>query len=322
MATLDDGVLNLQRFVASLATSTEALGKISDFVKTLDHGLDALDNEAGAEGGGLNEHLGEAATALESGESDARQALTDLTHAATAGEQTIGGARDKVEHAAADVQEKAQAVMTAVEEANGTLSNEGFQALGHTLDQAEHDLQNEAQEEDQALQELDTAVQGFAGEAQGAWGEAEGALDEATHHLADGESSVESEATDGVQAFETLGGEIESFCTSLEGELEVIYDALTSGVDAQGHEWNEGVQNLAQQAAAFLESGEQHRLAQPASMVDEDALKPLSQEYATVGALLDVAVATAGELEPLSEELGKSQTVVAQVDELMSALSG
>jgi len=320
MATLDDGVLNLQRFVASLVTATEALGKIGDFVKALDNGLNELDHEGAA--AGLDDHLGEMSTALDGGEAEARQALTDLIHAVASEEQTIGAARDKVEHAASDVQEKARAVMTDVEGAHDTLSSEGFQPLAHTLDQAEQDLQSEAQEEDQALQDLDTAVQGFASEAQSAWSEADTALDGATHHLGEGQSSVESEATEGVHAFETLGGEIESFCTSLEGELEVIYGALTSGTDAQGHEWDQGVQNLAQQAVTFLEGGQQERVVQPAAMVADEAMKPLSQEYATVGAVLDVAVAAAGELEPLSGELAKSQTVVAQVDELMNALAG
>lgn len=322
MATLDEGVVNLQRFVASLALATEALGKIDGSVQELEKGFTTLAGEVQAEGGGLNDHLGEMATALEQGEDEAGQALTDLTHAASEGEQTVGAARDTVEHTASDLEEKVQTLETELDEAHTALVAEGFEALGHTLDQVEQDLQHETQEEVQALEGLASAVHTLEADVQASFTAVESAIDEAAHDLADARSGVEAEADQGVHDLEAAGGEMESSCSSLEGELEVIYAALTSGADGQGHDWEQAVQHVGQEAAAFVEAGQEQRVDRPAQALEDDGVVPLTTEYAAVGVLLDAAAPAAAELEPLSEELVKSQTVVAQVDELMNALSG
>ncbi len=54
MATLDDGVTNLQRFVASLAMATSALEKSGEHFKESGQRFAQLEDEAGDEGDGLN----------------------------------------------------------------------------------------------------------------------------------------------------------------------------------------------------------------------------------------------------------------------------
>jgi methyl-accepting chemotaxis protein len=322
MATLDDGVVNLQRFVANLANATSALGQVDDYLGAKARSFTELENEAADEGDGLSGHLEDAGSALDTGKGEVTDALGDLAQAATDGQQALGEAEDKVEQAASDLEEKVQTALTDLDEANTSLTDEGFQALGHTLDEAEQELQAESQETEQAFTELETAVHGFETEAQTAWDDAEHELETATSELGEGESTIETEGSEGVHAFETAATEMETHCAALEGDLELIYHALSSGVEAQGHEWEQAVQNVAREAVGFAQDGQQQRLDDPATMLDDDALGSLDQEYTTLAAVLDMATAIAGELEPLGEELVKCQAVVVEVDELMSALAG
>ena len=62
MATLDQGVVNLQRFVGLLASATSAHEHVGDHVKEASRRFSELDNEAEQEGGGLNDHLTELGT--------------------------------------------------------------------------------------------------------------------------------------------------------------------------------------------------------------------------------------------------------------------
>jgi hypothetical protein len=55
-------------------------------------------------------------------------------------------------------------------------------------------------------------------------------------------------------------------------------------------------------------------------MVDDEAFSPLNQEYEALGTLIDSAAAPMNDLEPLSAELTRAQSVVGQIDDLMAAL--
>jgi hypothetical protein len=92
-------------------------------------------------------------------------------------------------------------------------------------------------------------------------------------------------------------------------------------VDAAGGELGEAAQDLLQEAVGFVEAGGQARLEAPADTLEEDALGPLGEEYAALGAALHSAAATAAELEPLADDLLKCKVVVGQIDKLLNAMA-
>jgi chromosome segregation ATPase len=322
MATLDQGVQNLQRFLAYLAEATSALGQVSQHVEQTAHGLEGLEKQAGEDGGGLTHSLEEAQAALDSGTAEATQSLTAVATAAGEGQQALGTAREQLDHAATGLEDKVHTALTDLAEADGSLTSDGFEALDHALGEAEQELQKELQETEQALNAMETAVQAMDTDAQSAWHDTEHELESAATELGECASKVEAEGTEGVHAFEAEATEMESRCTTLQGDLELVYDTMGTGVLAQAHEWEQGVHELVNDEVTFVTDGQKERLDDPASMLHEEALSALDGEYKALGAVLELASTAADELTPLADELVKSDSVVAEVGQLMDALAG
>src|SRR5262245_59458343 len=206
MATIEEHLANLEQFIGALGNAHGAVEQLTPHFEEKTRGFSGLDGQAAQEGDGLNSHLEEAASALQTGEPDAVAALHDLTQAATDGEHTTDEAKDLVGKAATEVEEKSQAVVTELDGAHATLSEQGFTALGHTLEAAEKDLQAEDGHCTEALGAVTTAAQAQAGESHTAWEAAHGELEHATTEIQQAASDVESAATEaelGFQAAET-----------------------------------------------------------------------------------------------------------------------
>jgi chromosome segregation ATPase len=321
MATVDEGVVNLQRFVGLLATATAATQQVGDHVKEAAGRFSQRETEAEQEGGGLNDELTELAQAVETEEAEAVSAMAELTQAATEAESKAEEARDKVEKAATDLDEKAAAVETSLEQAGEQLTSEGFQPLKQALDEAQQEMETESNEEEQAFTELESAVGGFESEAETAWNEAEAELEESTGEMNQGETDLETESKEGVEGFETAAGDLETACTDLEGEVDTIYDVLSQGVETQGQSWQQAVQAASQEALTFTTEAHQQQLDQPAGVVKEEALATLTQEYEALDTVLEAAGTAVAGLEPLAEDLVKSQGVLGEIDSLMAALA-
>ena len=80
--------------------------------------------------------------------------------------------------------------------------------------------------------------------------------------------------------------------------------------------------DAAQQAAVFVTGEQQHGLQQPSATLEDEALAPLTDEYAGVASTLDAAAQDAAGVEALAGELAKCQHVVGQIDELLQAIGG
>jgi ABC-type transporter Mla subunit MlaD len=321
MVTTDDPIANLQRFIASLTMSNGALEKITQHVQETSQGFTQLEAEAHDHGGSLKEHLEAFRSKLDTAEDEVRQAIDEVRHAAADGQQALTEAEGHVEQSGGDFEEKAHAVLAHVDEEHSRLTDQGFTVLGHTLDEAEQQLESERQESEQSFKELEGAIHGFETEAQTAWEAGHGAFDHATSEVSHEESELVAEASGAHQAFESAGSELDGVCHSLEGEIGTIYEHFTAGVDTAGGELGGAAQNLLQQAVGFVEAGGQSRLEEPANELETEGLGPLGEEYAALGATLHSAATVTAELEPLADDLVKSKTVVDQIDRLVNAVT-
>jgi chromosome segregation ATPase len=322
VATLDDGIANLQQFIASLVTATSVLEGVTKHLNDTTHDLAQIESQAGERGDELNRELQEFQSQLDSEEEEARQALTTLGHEAEEAQRISTEADHRLEQAATHFEEQAHKVATDLEHDQTELTSQGFTPLDHTLEETEQQLQTLGQETEHAFQELEGAVQGFQSEAQAAWDEEEGAVEHATTEAAHQEQTLVTEATEGTQAFEHEAGELEEAASTLESELETIYQSLRSGVETASQELTHAVQDAAQHAVSLVETGKQTSLDGPADALEHDALHPLEEEYQTLQASLQAAAATAAEVHPLADDLGKCHAVVGQIDQIMNALTG
>jgi chromosome segregation ATPase len=322
MAALDDSVANLQRFIAHLTSAAGGLEKSTEHFKESGQRLGQLEDETADEGGGLNDELAELATELDAGLRGAEEALSEVTQAAVNGQETASQAQDKVEAAASEVEDEAEKTLAELADAKARIVAQGFEALGQRLDESEKELEAETQQLEQAFAQFETSLAEHQAEAEAAWDGAEGELDESIGQLTQEESALEAAAGEGVQGFEAAAGEFEQRCSDLASDVDLVYDALDAAVVEQGQEWEQHVAAMGTAAIGFIESGAQQRLEQPTTMVENDALSALEQEFGALGGVLEAGTDTAGELQPLAEELARCQSVVAQIAELMNALAG
>jgi chromosome segregation ATPase len=321
MATLDEGVLNLQRFVGLLLTATSATQQVGHHVSEASRRLSRLEDEAEQEGGGLNDDLTALGQTLESEEAEALSAMTELSEAAGDARDKARDAQDKVETTATDLDDTSDGVDTGLEQASQQLTSEGFQPLIQALDEAQQEMDIESSEEERGFAELDSAVGRFESEAGTAWTGAAAELEDGAGGLTEGESDLRTESAEGAQGFESAAGALESACTDLEADVDAIYDVLSQGVEAQGQAWQQAVQAAGHEAHSFTIEARQHHLEEPAAMVKDEALAMLAQEYAALDTVLEAAATVVGDLEPLAHDLAKCQAVLGDIDALTAALA-
>jgi chromosome segregation ATPase len=322
MATLDDSVQNLQQFIGELTTATGALDQVTSHLDSSARELADLDSAVAEHAGGLNDDLEEFGTQLESAETEAVQAVEDVGQAAGTAQDTLEDARGQVEHAADEFETQVQAVMTALDTDDQELTAQGFTLLSQAVDEAESELEAERQDAEQAFTEMADGVHTLETESQAVWDAADQAVDQAAAEAAAQESSLEGQATEATHGFETATSEFTGACQTLEAELGAIYEGCVTGIDAEADQLDHGLEGLAQEAVAFVERGEHERLEAPADLVEKEALGGLHEEYTTLGHFLETAQTVAQDLDPLADDLEKSQGVCADVDRLISAFGG
>lgn len=321
MAEFDQAVVNLERFIGLLVNATSAVGQVEDHVVECARQLGELEQDAGEEGGGLNDRLEELATTLEAEEAETVTALGELRQVGADAQTNVAGLYTTVEQAAIDLEQAAAKVEAELEQAVTQLDREGFEPFDQALEAARQELEASGQQAEQALTELAGAAAGFETEAESAWNEAEAEMESSANALVAAETEIEAEAQEGVQGFDAAADALEAACGTLVTEVDQIYDALDAGVATQGQEWEQAVDAAAQDALAFVTEARERRLEPSAAAVGDAALGSLDQEYESLGTVLDAAAVHAADLEPLSAELGRAQSVVVQIDELMAALA-
>jgi chromosome segregation ATPase len=321
MATLDDGIENLRRFIAKLVAANAAVDQVTAHLQESTRELTQLEGTATEQGGGLNDDLEQAGTQLEGDHAEAVKALEELARESGSAEQAVEGERTQVEQAARGFEDTARSVATDLDEESGRLTQDGFGVLAQTIDEVEAELESARSESGQAWTELQGAIDGFEARSQTAWDAGDAALDESAAAAAGLQAALEAEAAAGVQGLDQAGDELEGDCATLVQELAAVYDACAAGIDAEASALAAEVQDLGDQVLAFVQTEGDGRLAVPAAAVENEALEGLETEYTNVAVAVTAGLATSGVLDPLTEDLAKSKTVVGQVDRLISAMA-
>jgi ABC-type transporter Mla subunit MlaD len=321
MATIDDGIDNLRRFLANLSSADGALETITRHLGETARAFVQLEADSDERGGRLSERLEGLHAKLGTEEQEARQAVEDLGQVAQDEAKTLGEAQVQVEQAAAGFEGQTHAVSAELEQGHARLTDQGFTLLEHTLEDAEQRLEGARQELEQALGDLESTIPALQAEVRSAWDAVDGAFDQASSDLRTQEEALTMEASDSGQGFLSSATELESACSSLEEDIATIYDGFSSSVDVAGQELAQAIQDLVQQAIGFVEAGRQARLDEPADSLAGEALGPLREECRSLQASLDSAASATADLEPLADELAKCQAVIGDIDKLLNALA-
>lgn len=319
---LDEGVLNLERFIGILMTTIEQVQGHTSVIEEHAEAIEGLDDEAENAladlGGALEDLQGD----LESEQQDALEGIGSLRDEAREGsEQRLARSESQVERAGSEFDGAMDEGRTALEQSQSTVSSEGFQRLESTMEGVESALADDRQEAEAGFEALDTAVAELQQRATGAFTATDGAFDQTVAEIADKKDAVETDAGDSVTALDQAGDDIDGECRTQAGELEGLYDGWKAQIAADAADLVDSVEDLMDDTAAFVDTVAEDQLDTPAGVVLEQAFDPYLSELATLQADLDEARGPAAdELVPLVLELERALGVIDTIDQLLNAL--
>lgn len=319
---LDEGVLNLERFIGILMNTIE---QVQDHTSTIeDHAntLEDLDNDAEGALNDLTGALDDFEEGLESSEGDSVQEIGELRQLASEGEgQRLVQAESDTEQAGSEFESGVQEGRDALEQAQGSLTDDGFEQLGSTVEGVISAIGDSQQQAESDFEELDSAVAGAQTRSTEALSGSEDSFGQTVDELTDKKEGLVTDAGDCVTAFDGLGDDIDGQARTLAGELEGLYGGWTGDVDTDAEDFNEAVETLMSDTAAYVDTVTEDQLQAPAETVLDDAIEPYLQELAELQSVLDEARTSAeGDLLPLVDELERALGVVATIDQLLNAV--
>jgi hypothetical protein len=325
MATLDEGVSNLQRFCGlltqvntGLQQRTQEVENAAADVERLDGSLDdALASLAGA--------LQEAQSQMESDADDAQAAVEGLGASVLAlDEERLPPVEEDVDEAGSTFAQRTGEDGAALESASGELASAGFDALSSSLDSVEGSIQASAQDAEEAFATAASEVAAAQQQLEQGLNDTSAAAQEAAGALS-GET-VASLESDGASCAAAWTGELpqalESGCTGAAGAVEGAYGGFGEESLGAGDGLIERVLVVCEQAAAFVLDDGGSQVEQAGAAAAEQAMPDLQAELDAMEATFAGGADTCGRLDPLVGELEIAATVVAQVDELLAAVGG
>ena len=322
MATLDQGVHNLDELISTIV---DASGRLQAHNKSLESLDEALSDFAGTVGDAfeaLDEQLQSSIDALDDATSDVESELDELaaTLRAAAADQ-LEAAGQRADEAGSELTQELEGVRTGLAGAFDALDQSGFQVLGAAveavlqgtdalseqvgqafadLDQALHDrnaqLAEEREPTDQSLQET----------ADGLQGEDQDTLQSAAKESVAGWSEEVPAAIESETA--TFGPDIADVYDTFQQEAGADADAIMAGVDAALGEGEEAAQAQSTQLQSTVEA------------TGGQALAPLDEEEGRLDAAFEAGALLSDTLESMQADLQVTPRLVGEIDRLLQAV--
>lgn len=321
MVQLDEGVGNLERFI----------GLLTDTSSKLDEGVEGLDQAAGdldRVEGETEDTLGDFASTLddiageigEAADSTAEGIDTLSQQAREIAQERCAGAESEATAGGDAFEEKVESGGDALDTETAGTVNDGFKVFGETLDRSTRDLKEAGEAAEKALTTLGHDAAGEQVEADEAFGRSETAFDGAEAEIGTHASAIEAAAADTVSNLEGAGEDLETECTSLQGEADTTYEAIGDGVESESDELATETQDMLETTADDLNTEASEPITEALTLAVDEAGGEYDGALDDVSALLGDAADVCTELEPLVAELDRSQNVVETIDKMLKAM--
>jgi uncharacterized phage infection (PIP) family protein YhgE len=322
VATLDDGVRNLERFLGYLALATGEVQRVATELAATEQELAQLERDAGEQGGALSDWLEELRSGIDSAAQEATDAVSALAEGGGAAREVVSEGLDRLQEGAELAEERVEGAGDDVDEGHARLLEQGFEALGQMLDGLGQDVETARGQAEACTDELLAGVQGYRTETDDAWAGADASTGQAAGDCAALAASVEESVRDSMQMLEAEGGAVEQACSSLAGDLDAIYDGLSQTADEEEKALAAALADVTEAVDGHVESGRADLLEGPSQELETGALPRLSAGLDGVAALLGDAASLREQLPALTADLAKCQVIVGKVDELLQAMAG
>ena len=321
MATLDEGVHNLDQLCTQLADASQRLQAHSASLDDLEEALSGLQERMADETQELHDDLEdglqEIDDAVEATVSAVRE-LSDATHTAT--DEQLEAAGSRAEDAAAEIS-RVEQVTDPLDGAFTRLDDTGFQvldtaagdlaagtaALGEQSAQAFADIERALQDAQSRLgQERGQTESAFTDAEDALLHEERNALEEAAGASVEGWSEVVPAAVAEEEA--ALGPRITSAYEAFGQAADGDADKLIATVDA-------AVEDLQAEAAAQCQ-----RMEEAVERALSGALAPLAEQAAAMAATLDSGRGLAEAIAAQAHDLEIAPRIVAEIERLLQAV--
>jgi chromosome segregation ATPase len=319
---LDEGVLNLERFIGILTSTIEQVQGHTSAIEQHASALESLDDKAESDLSDLGGALEDFETRLEAAEDEVEQEIGSLR------DEAREGADEQLQQSGSDVDRAGGAYDAALDEGRGgleeshaALGSEGFNPLESTLESVESALAGDRQEAEAGFDGLDAAAAELRQRATDAFAEAEAAFDRTVEEITDKRDALETDGGDAVTALDQAGDDIDAEARSLAGELETAYDLWHVQIEAETDDLVESVKTLMTDTAASVDAAAEAQLDTPAGTVLDNAFEPCLEELAELQSVVEGAQGPAtDDLLPLVDELERSAIVIETIDRLLDQL--
>jgi chaperonin cofactor prefoldin len=322
VATLDQGVHNLDELISTLVDATGRLQAHNASLESLDEALHGFADTVSAAFEDIAERLQSSIDALEDATSDLESELQELTGALrSAAEERLDAAGGRADTAGTELTQELQDTRTGLTTAFAALDESGFQVLGAAVQavmdgtvalsgqmtQAFADLGQSLQDQQAQLgQEREQGEQSLQEAAGGLRGADHDTLQSASEESIAGWSREVPAAIEGQAA--AFGPDIEAVYDAFQQEAGTAADAIMAGVDAALREAQEEGSAQAAQLQGTVEA------------TALEAVVPLDEEEGRLEATLAAGALLSDTLESMQADLDVTPRLVAEIDRLLQAV--
>lgn len=322
MASVDDSVANLQKFIGEAEAAASHLTHSNVQLQEISEGVEQLGQRAQSEIADLNGALQDGLQELGSG----REALvTALEGVADEADESVSDAIDAkesdLEDAVREMEDEAESSKDELEQACDRVTDDGFRVHAEALQNLESGL-------DDAQQASEEAFESLAGEVQSLQARGEAVKEETAGALAEAESEAEREAADLGERFDaartewaqTIDEGLRESCEEVGGQVQQLYADWGEAVGGLAGEIDEECAPPFEAAATFLEQESYQALEQAVTELLQTPSEALLVEQGEAAGVLEAGSAVAEALTVLIPDLRVSVSVVGEIERLLNEL--
>lgn len=321
MAELDDGVHNLERFIAVLTDTTAKVQEVNETLESRGQAFDDLEDQAADKLGAFTDEIEDFQEQLEASHGEALEDIRGLTEAVReAGDSRLTGVQADIEQAESNFEEKAESARQDLNSAQSSLIDTGFRGFVSALDAAQHELESDRQQADQSFDTLDAGVKAAGDDVESALDEAAEKLEAGTGELRDQVAELTDQAGGSTEGFDHSLSEAESEYASQETALLELYQAMAEAVTGETQELAESAEGVVREIVEFLSAATADQLEEPAELVLTDPLPALDAALTAMEGVVEDAGNLIAALSPLVDDLVTAVGITGKIDEMLNAM--
>lgn len=321
MAALDEGVGNLERFIAVLADTTAKVQEVNETLETRGEAFDDLEDQATDKLSAFAGEIGDFEDQLEASHEEALEDIRGLTAAAReAADSRLASVEADLDEAESGFEDKAETAREDLDSSRTSLVDTGFRVLVSAIDAAQQELETDGQQVEQSFDALEAGVKAAGDDADSALDEAGEKLSAGTEEARDQVTELTDQAGGAGEGFAQTRGEIEGECASQESVLLELYQGMAEAVTGEVQELTEAAEGMVREILEFLSTATADQLEEPAELVLTDPLPALDTALAALESVIEEADTLIAALSPLVDDLVTAVGVIGKIDKLMNAM--